>query len=85
MAFDGRSFGPRQIPARTLPGNQLIEVIAEGAEGLESLLVEQALDATTEANLVGLALNAYGPAHPTMPAAAESDHGNACNAGCDQA
>jgi hypothetical protein len=56
-----------------IPGNQMIEVVAVGSVGTEGLLIEQALDAATQANLIGAILGPNRPTHFAVPATAE-DH-----------
>ena len=53
--------------------NQAVEIVAVRSVGAESLLIKQALDAATQANLIGIILEANRPTHLPMPATAE-DH-----------
>jgi len=61
-------------PARTIPGQETIQIVAVRPVGTESLLIEKALDPTTEADLVGVFLGANRPTHPAVPATAENHH-----------
>jgi hypothetical protein len=51
--------------------DEFTEIVAIGSVGAEGLLVKQALDATAEANLIGMILETYRPTHLAMPATAE--------------
>ena len=51
--------------------DEFIEIVAIGSVGAEGLLVKQTLDATAQANLIGMILEAYRPTHLAMPATAE--------------
>jgi len=57
--------------AGAVPGDQTVEIVAVRAISAESLLVKQAFDAASGANLVGVALGPDWPAHLAMPAAAK--------------
>jgi hypothetical protein len=54
-----------------IPGNQTIEIVAVGSVRTESLLIEQTLDATTQANLIRAILVANRPTHFAVPATAK--------------
>jgi hypothetical protein len=68
LAFRMARFGSSQIP-----GNEAIEVVAVRSVSTEGLLIKQTFDATTEANLIRVILEANRPTHLAMPATAE-DH-----------
>src|ERR1700687_1476688 len=71
----GRFRGP-------FPSGEFVQVIAERAIGGEGLLVEQALGAAAQANLVRISLPADRPAHLAVPAASERQHGRPGQAAC---
>ena len=50
-----------------VPGYQALQFIAVRTVTLESILVEEAFGAATQANLIAVSGGAYGPAHPAMP------------------
>ena len=52
---------------------EALKVVAVGAVPAEAVFIEQPLDTTARANLIGNALGADRPAHLAVPAAAE-DH-----------
>ena len=56
-----------------VPGNEAIEVVAEGTVWLKGVLIEETLNAASEADLVGVFLCPDRPTHLAMPATAE-DH-----------
>lgn len=58
-----------------IPGKELLKIIAVGAMSPERVLVKQALDAATCANLISAALGANGPAHLAVPASSKDDRG----------
>jgi len=62
---------------RPVPGNQMIQIVAVGTVGTKGFLIKQALDATAEANLIGMLLEAHRPAHLAMPASAEKNNSGA--------
>src|ERR1035437_7590783 len=64
-----------------LPGNKVVQVIAERAIGAELVLVKQPLGAAAQANLIGTSLNSDRPAHAAVPAAAEGHHGRSRQTG----
>ena len=66
---------------RSRPGNEAIEVVAVRSERPEGLLVEEPLDPTAQANLVGVLLDANRPTLLAMPAAPQDHHGSAGDAG----
>ena len=78
----GRNFSYAGV-FRTL--NQEGKVVAVGSVSLKRFFVEQAFNAATEANLVGISLRTDWPAEFTMPAAPENHHGGGSNAGGHQA
>src|ERR1700757_2805655 len=53
------------------PRDQLVQVIPVRPIGAKTLFVEQSLRATTQTDLVRVALHAHRPAHLAMPAATE--------------
>jgi len=53
--------------------DQSIEIVTVGPVRAECLLIKQALDATTQADLIRVILRANRPTHLVVPAAAE-DH-----------
>ena len=59
------------------PGDQAIEVVAIGAIGAESFLVEKPFDSAAQADLIGITLRAHGPAQFAVPAAPEEHHAGA--------
>lgn len=67
--------------AGAIPGDQMVDVVTVGAVAAKTLLVEKSLDATAEANLVGVILNSYGPAHFLMPAASQHRYRCPCQPG----
>lgn len=85
MALNGVNRCGSRPTLVTIPIDKLVQVIAKRAIGLKGLLVEEPLDATAQANLIGLALNADGPAHLAMPAATERDHRCACDSSGNKA
>jgi len=54
-----------------IPRDQAVQIVAVRPVGAESFLVEEPLDAASEAYLVGVALGPHGPAHPTVPTTSE--------------
>lgn len=67
-----------------LPGNELIQVVAVGAVSAEVLLIEEALDAAAQADLIRVLLETNWPAHFAMPATAQNQHGGSGNSSCNQ-
>ncbi len=63
------------------PGNQLVEIVAVRTEGAKRLLIKQALDSATQADLIRMLLEAYRPAHLAMPATAQNQNCGASHAG----
>lgn len=55
------------------PLNHLIQVIPVRPIRAEVLFIEQPLGATTQTDLIGIALASHRPAHPAMPASPERD------------
>jgi len=51
-----------------LPCKEFLKIVAVGAISSERVLVEEALDAATRANLVSTALGTNRPAHLAVPA-----------------
>jgi hypothetical protein len=66
----GSRLGMNLSAPNSVAGHQAIEVVTERTVSAEGFLVEQAFDAATQANLVGVILEANRPTHPAMPAAA---------------
>lgn len=56
------------------PGDQPVQIVTVGAVGAKYILVEQALDSATQADLVGVTLGAHWPTHPAVPATTEQHH-----------
>ena len=67
-----------------VPRKQTLQLVAVGSESAKGVLVEQALNAATSADLIGTALGPDRPTHFAVPAAAEK-YGNAGNPGRNQA
>jgi hypothetical protein len=69
------------LPLLAVPGHQPLQLVAVRAVALESVLVEKALGATPQADLVAMPRCPYGPAHTTMPATTEqhSSPGQTCS------
>lgn len=67
-------FGTDRPLSNLVAGNQAIEVVAVGSVGAEGFLIKQALDATAQANLIGMILEANWPTHLAVPAAPENHH-----------
>ena len=65
-------------------GDQPVEIITVRTVGAESLFIEKALDAATQANLVRVLLIAHGPAHFTVPAAAKYQDRCSSHSSCHQ-
>jgi len=53
-----------------IPCDQTVDVIAIRPVGAKRLFVEQTLDPTSGANLVGVSLGAYRPTHLAVPTTA---------------
>jgi hypothetical protein len=69
---DGRlGLGKNLFAASPVLRDQFNEIVAIGSVGAEGLLVKQTLDATPQANLIGMILEAHRPTHLAMPATAE--------------
>src|SRR5208282_1879208 len=75
------SFRFRAVLMRQVPGNQAIQFVTVGSVGAKSVFIEQTLDAATQADLVGVLLQAYWPAHSAMPAAGKNHQSSACHPG----
>lgn len=69
--FRGLGFGTQLGQAVLIPGNQAIQIVTVRAIGAECGFVEQAFNTAPGANLVGMILEADGPAHLAVPAAAK--------------
>src|SRR5580698_10925662 len=80
----GFSFGWEWSSASAVPSDETGEIVAVGAVGAKIFLVEQALDAAAEANLVGIILSANRPTHPAMPTSAHHDHAETGQTGSKQ-
>ena len=70
----GLRFSMTRFSSSQIPGNEAIEVIAVRSVSTEGLLIKQTFDATTEANLIRVILEAHRPAHFAVPAAAKNHH-----------
>lgn len=66
---------------RTIPSDQELQFIAIRAIGLKGFLIKQSLDATAQADLVGITLGANRPAHLAVPASPEENDGHSSQAG----
>ena len=71
--MDGLRLGLTLTLAHSVASHQAIEVVAVRSESAEGLFIKQAFDATAQANLIGVILEAHRPTHLAVPAAAE-DH-----------
>jgi len=71
----------RDAVAGPIPGDKAGQIVAIRAVGAKILLIEQALDPTTEANLIRMILGADRPTHLAMPAAAKNYHPEAGQTG----
>ena len=70
--MDGRlGLGKSLFAASPVLRDEFIEIVAIGSVGAEGLLVKQTLDATAQANLIGVILETHWPTHLAMPATAE--------------
>jgi len=69
----GLGFRRSPLGSSQISGDEAIEVIAVGSVSAEGLRIKQTFDATTEANLIRVILEANRPTHLAMPATAE-DH-----------
>jgi len=54
--------------------DQTIQIITVRAVSAEGPFIEQAFDSTSQANLVGMLLVPYWPAHLTMPASSKNQN-----------
>lgn len=63
------------------PVDQFAEIVTERAVRAEAFFIEQSLYAASEADLIGMALRAHGPAHAAVPAAAQGEHQHTRDAG----
>lgn len=61
-----------------IPGNQAIEIVTVRPVGAEGILVKEALDATIQADLIGMVLSPDGPTHFAVPATAKNYHPGTC-------
>src|SRR5215475_5048565 len=52
----------------SIPGKQLLKIVAIRTVAAKGILVEQTLDSAAGTNLVGTSLRSDGPAHPPVPA-----------------
>ena len=77
--------GSLGLAAAVVPGNEAVQVVAEGAICAERLFVEKALDPASRADLVGMVLDADGPTHLPVPTAAENQQRSAGDASRKQA
>src|SRR5690348_1670868 len=62
-----------------------MQIVAVGAVAVKRVLIKQALDAATQADLVGIAFHPDGPAHLSVPAPAQHHHRRSRDAGGHQA
>jgi hypothetical protein len=84
--FNGRFRGLLELRALgVLPGNQAVQIVAIGTVGLEESFIEEPLDPTAEAHLIGVFLRTNGPAHFAVPASPENHDGSAGYPSCQQA
>ena len=83
MFFCGGRFKPAL--STLFPGDQAIEIVTVGSVGAESILIEEALDTTIEADLVGMVLGPDGPTHLAVPATSEYHYPGARQTCCQQA
>ena len=65
--FDRTDF----LLAILIPSDKTIQIVAVGSVGTEGVFIEKTLDATSQANLVGVSLRANRPTHLAVPAASE--------------
>ncbi len=68
--------------AGPFPGNQPVEIVAVRAVTPESLLIEEALYATAETDLISVLLCPNGPTHVLMPATAQDRDRRSRQPGC---
>jgi len=69
---DGRlGLGNSLFAASPVLRDEFIEIVTIGSVGAEGLLVKETLDATAQANLIRMILEAHRPTHLAMPATAE--------------
>jgi len=71
------TFGASNPVAR----HQAIQIVAIRAIRAKSFFIKQAFDAASQTNLVGVILEAYRPAHPAVPAAAENHYASRAQSG----
>ncbi len=64
-------FGMELDAAALVHADEAIQIVAIGSVGAEGFLVEEALDAAAEADLVGVIFKANRPAHLAVPATAK--------------
>src|SRR5215472_3015436 len=67
-----------------LPGNELVQIVAERPVSAKTLFVKQPLNAAAQAHLIGMLLEANRPTHFAMPATAQDQHRGSGNASCKQ-
>ena len=58
----------------TIPGKQAVQIVAIGSVSTEIPFIKQPLDPTTQADLVGVILEANRPAHFAVPATSQNDN-----------
>jgi hypothetical protein len=63
------------ISTLEIPCNQAIQVVAVRSIRPKGPFVEQTLNSTTHADLIGMVLHAHGPTHFAVPAAAKYHQG----------
>jgi hypothetical protein len=69
--YRGFDLGLNFAGASAILGNQTAEIVAVRSVRAEGLLIEQALDAATEAHLIGAILVPNRPTHLAVPATAK--------------
>ena len=67
----GLGWGMNFMFSSLVAGDQAIEVVAVGSVGAERYLIKQALDATPQANLIGIIFETDWPTHLAVPATAK--------------
>ena len=81
----GFGFRFNSFLVRQVPGNQPIQVVTVWPISAERVFIKQALDAATQADLVGVLLQADRPAHLAMPATAKNHQSSPCQPGSHHA
>lgn len=81
----GRGFGTSLSGSSPVPGDQAIEIVAEGSVRAEGFLIKQAFDAAAQANLIGVILESDRPTHLTVPATAEEHNSSRSQPGSNHA